>query len=192
MKKYLTIELEERDYNDFVRFCDINGYDENKKVKQCFAKGYNIEKYGLLSESEPKIIEKEVIKEIIVEKPVEVIKEIEVIKEVIVEKPVEIIKEIEVPIKQERTDSTNSKITGLYKKIIELEREKESLKKTLSSNNECDKLRNRLKDFETKNNEQKKLINEKDEKISHLKKELYNCNNKPGGVTFLRSSNLKF
>lgn len=78
-KKLLTIEIDERDYKDFQRFCDINGFDEIKKVKQCFTKGYNIEKYGTLSENEPRVIEKEIIveKEIIKEVPVEKIIEVQ-------------------------------------------------------------------------------------------------------------------
>jgi uncharacterized coiled-coil protein SlyX len=79
----LTINLSKQDHNDLVSFCKMNGIELVEDfVKLCFRKGYYIEKYGLLNQGNlPEVIdrefEKEVIKEIIVE------------KEVIVEKPVE-------------------------------------------------------------------------------------------------------
>lgn len=169
MKKSLIINLNSNDYNDFVRFCEINGYDENKKSVQCFTKGYNLEKYGSLSDPEPQIIEKEVVKEIIIEKPIEK----EIIKEIIVEKPIEIIKEVE------KLD--NNKINKLYKKIIELENQN----KILNSKNE---------NFKHENSEIEEIKNtllERDDEISRLKRKLNECNNR-GGVQFLHSSNLKF
>jgi len=80
---FLTINLSKQDHNDLVSFCKMNGIELVEDfVKLCFRKGYYIEKYGLLNQGNlPEVIdrefEKEVIKEIIVE------------KEVIVEKPVE-------------------------------------------------------------------------------------------------------
>lgn len=85
-------------------FCMLNGItDINKFVQECFKQGFDIQRYGLLGET-PNEGEKDLIKEVIVEKrieiPVEVIKEvekiIEVIKEVPVEKVVEVIKEVPV------------------------------------------------------------------------------------------------
>ena len=93
---------------------DIDGF-----ILKCFKQGFDIKKYGLLGEtlndSENDLKtgvdeEKHLIKEVIVEKrveiPVEIIKEIvvekEVIKEVPVEKIVEIIKQV--PVEQQLTD----------------------------------------------------------------------------------------
>jgi len=168
MRKSLTINLNPNDFNDFVRFCEMNGYDENKKSVQCFIKGYNLEKYGSLSDPEPQIIEKEVVKEIVIEKPIEK----EIIKEIVVEKPIEIIKEVE------KLD--NNKINKLYKKIIELENQN----KTLSSREE---------NYQDKNLEIEKLkktLLDRDDQISKLKRKLNECNSR-GGVQFLHSSNLK-
>ncbi|NDB79268.1 hypothetical protein EB155_05320 [archaeon] len=74
-------------------FCELNEIGIEDFVKECFNKGYQIEKYGLLTIDGQTVIEKEVIKEIIKEVPVEKIIEKEIIKEV--EVPVEVIKEIE-------------------------------------------------------------------------------------------------
>ena len=202
MKKYLTIELEERDYSDFIRFCDINGYDEGKKVKQCFIKGYNIEKYGLLSDSEPKIIEKEVIKEVIVEKPVEIIKEIEkpveIIKEIPVEKIVvnEVIKEVPIErvVEKEIYITDNEKVNGLLSKIQELESrppqviEKEVIKEVVKEIENTEK----IKQLQESIIKQQQIIKENNNKILQLERKLLNCNDNSGNATFLRSSNLKY
>ena len=68
-------------------YCNLNDIpDVNKFILKCFTEGYNIQKYGLLGGgNEPQIIEREV----------EVIKEVEKIVEVPVEKIVEVIKEVE-------------------------------------------------------------------------------------------------
>jgi len=73
-------------------YCNLNDIpDVDKFILKCFTEGYNIQKYGLLGGSnEPQIIEKEV----------EVIKEVEKIVEVPVEKIVEIVKEIPGPTKE--------------------------------------------------------------------------------------------
>ena len=90
-------------------YCQLNNVDNiDGFIKKCFDSGFNIEKYGLLGnqlnedEKDLKtsdVEEKQLIKEVIVEKrveiPVEVIKEVVVEKEIIKEVPVEKIKEIE-------------------------------------------------------------------------------------------------
>lgn len=83
---------------EFNLYCKINKIeDTNKLAKKIFDRGFAIEKYGETPyqvKGQEKIIEKEIIKEVIVEKIIEVIKEvpveknIEVIKEVLVEKNV--------------------------------------------------------------------------------------------------------
>jgi len=137
-------------------FCKLNNIEDiDGFIKKCFISGLNVEKYGLLgkplNEGENhlkmgEIIEKEVIKEVIVEKrveiPVEVIKEvekivevpIEVIKEVIVEKEVPVEKEVEiikeVPVEKIVTkieyisDKTNE--NELIEKMSKLEEERQN------------------------------------------------------------------
>ena len=93
---------------EIYEYCMHNGItDINKFVQDCFKQGYDIKKYGLLGKTLNEG-EKDLIKEVIVEKqvevPVEVIKEVEVpvtkIVEKIVEVPVEKIVEkiVEVPV----------------------------------------------------------------------------------------------
>lgn len=107
-KNLSTINLSRKQLKDVEEFCKLNKIDDVEGfLLKCFIEGYEIEKYGLLSET-GKVREKEVIVEkrievpveVIVEKPVieyvEVEKEVikEIIKEVPVEKTIEIIKEV--------------------------------------------------------------------------------------------------
>jgi hypothetical protein len=116
-KNWSTINLSPKQVRDVEQYCKLNNIDDISTFFQtCFIKGYEIEKFGLLSGDE-KVIEKEVIVEkrveipveVIIEKPiieyVEVEKEIikEIPREVIVEKIVEVTKEIPVEKVVERT-----------------------------------------------------------------------------------------
>jgi len=81
-KNSLTIELTKQDVDDINSFCNLNEIkDQNGYLALCLRKGHYIEKYGLLNQGQlPDVInrefEKEIIKEVIVE------------KEVFIEKPV--------------------------------------------------------------------------------------------------------
>ena len=108
----IKIKLSNTEHKDLLSYCNLNDLLISEVVKKSFTTGFNIERYGLLNPGGNQ--EKEVIKEVIVEKrveiPVEVIKEIvqveyvevpvekiiEVIKEVPFEKIVEVIKEVPV------------------------------------------------------------------------------------------------
>jgi hypothetical protein len=81
-KNSLTIDISKQDHNDLISFCKLNEIsDIDGFIKLCFRKGLMIEKYGLLNQGNlPDIIERELEKE--------VIKEVIVEKEIIVEKPV--------------------------------------------------------------------------------------------------------
>ena len=93
-------------------YCSLNKIEDiDKFISDCFRQGFNIEKYGLLGNTlndgekhlkADEVEEKQVIKEVIVEKrveiPVEVIKEIEKIVEVPVDRIIEVEKIVEVPI----------------------------------------------------------------------------------------------
>ena len=130
-------------------FCKLNNIDDvDGFIKNIFQEGFNIKKYGLLGktlnegEKELKtggIEEKQVIKEVIVEKrvevPVEVIKEVEklvevpveVIKEIPVEKIViqEVIKEVPIDrvIEKEIYITDDTQVNELLLKIQQLEQE---------------------------------------------------------------------
>ena len=91
--------FEKTELQDLEAYCKLNNLDVDKVIKDSYLQGFRIEKYGLLNSGVGgKVIEKEIIKEIpreiIVEKVVEVIKEIPIEK--VVEKTVEIVKEIPV------------------------------------------------------------------------------------------------
>jgi hypothetical protein len=96
----VEIKLTHTQLKSVQEYCKLNNIEDvNKFITKCYTEGFNIKKYGLLGDDSEKIggieekqVEIEVIKEIRVEVPVEVIKE--VVK--YVEVPVEIIKEVEV------------------------------------------------------------------------------------------------
>ena len=122
------INLNSKELKDIMSFCDLNELDFDEFINSCFNKGYQIEKYGLLTTEDGRQViveEKEVIKEVRVEIPVEVEKIIE--KEIIIEVPVEVEKivEVEKPIKvfiEKLIDVTDDEqINELTKKIKELE-----------------------------------------------------------------------
>jgi hypothetical protein len=83
----VKLSLSNTEYKELTTFCNLNDLLISSVVKQSFTTGFNIERYGLLGDTPNQV---EVIKEVPVEKIVEVIKEIEIIKEV----PVEIIREV--------------------------------------------------------------------------------------------------
>jgi len=94
-----TIVLTISELKDLENYCALNNLDVEKIIKSSFKQGFNIEKYGLLGNTLNEG-EKEVIKEVIVEKRVEI--PVEVIKEVVkveyVEVPVEKIVTVEKPV----------------------------------------------------------------------------------------------
>jgi hypothetical protein len=130
----ITLELDSNQYKDLTRYCGLNKFIPEEIAKKSYLEGFTIEKYGLLGKThnngekdlktggiQEKRVEIEVIREKLVEIPVEVIKE--VIKIEYVEIPVE--KRVEVPVEKivERivnvTDDT--KINELLLKIQQLE-----------------------------------------------------------------------
>lgn len=99
MKKKQLLTLDD----EFLKYCEINQIDNVELLaKKIFQRGFTIEKYGetpTTVKGVDRIVEKEVIKEIIKEVPVEKI--VEVIKEVPIEKIVEVIKEVPIEVKGE-------------------------------------------------------------------------------------------
>jgi predicted RNase H-like nuclease (RuvC/YqgF family) len=58
-------------------YCKLNNIEDvDKFITKCYTEGFNIKKYGLMGDDSGKSVEIEVIKEIQVEVPVEVIKEV--------------------------------------------------------------------------------------------------------------------
>lgn len=184
-KNLLTYDVPKKVYDDVEKYCKLNSIDNiNDFMFKCFKQGFDIVKYGLLGEDgEIKVIEKEVIKEVIVEKkiPIETIKEIEIIKEVPVEKIIEIIKEV--PVEKIVQVSDNTQLNELLLKKQQLENELqqknelvESLKKDLSekpiqTNNDDNKnklLQETLQKLKKQNIDLSKEIDELKEKLNQL------------------------
>jgi len=164
-KNSQIINLTSKELKDLKTFCDLNEIDIDQFIKECFKKGYQIEKYGLLTTDDGQQVvfeEKEVIKEVIKEVPVEVEKIIEkevikevpveiekiVVKEVIkeVEKPIEVIKEVEkivevekpveVVVEKEVYITDDEQVKELGGKIAELNEINSSLIKELKTTEE--------------------------------------------------------
>jgi DNA repair exonuclease SbcCD ATPase subunit len=197
----------------------VSAFCESQEIKDvdnfmylCFKQGFDVKRYGLLGKT-LNDGEKDLIKEVIVEKrveiPVEVIKEVEKIVEVPVDRIVEIVKEIEkiveVPVEKIVTNieyiSDNSKQNELLLKIPQLENE------TAKKNDELDELSQTLDELRQKldikeDNDKVKLLQQtlqnlrgelqqKNEQIKELEKinrDLLNGNQNQGYL--LRGSNL--
>jgi hypothetical protein len=97
----ITLELDSKQYKDLTRYCELNKFVIEDIVKKSYLEGFTIEKYGLLGGTGG-VQEKEVIKEVVVEKRVEI--PVEVIKEVVkveyVEVPVEKVVTVEKPVER--------------------------------------------------------------------------------------------
>ena len=139
-KNSQIINLTSKELKDLKTFCDLNEIDIDQFIKECFKKGYQIEKYGLLTTDDGQQVvfeEKEVIKEVIKEVPVEVEKIIEkevikevpveiekiVVKEVIkeVEKPIEVIKEVEKIVEVEKPVEVIKEVEKPVEVVVEKE-----------------------------------------------------------------------
>jgi DNA repair exonuclease SbcCD ATPase subunit len=139
------------DYCRLNEITDLNGF-----IVKTLKKGFDTEVYGLLGNSlnegekylktgivGEKQVEIEVIREILVEIPVEVIKEVIVEKEIIKEVPVEVIKEIEKVVTKIEyiSDKTSEnelggKIANLEENIFQLNKDLESERKIFSTKTE--------------------------------------------------------
>ena len=132
----IKINLSTAEHKDLLSYCNLNDLLISSVVKDSFTVGFNIERYGLLNPMktggiQEKQVEKEIIREKRVEIPVEVIKEVikieyvevpvEVIKEVPVEKIVEVIKYVDREvIKEVKVEVPVEKIVYIYDKKEEV------------------------------------------------------------------------
>ena len=95
------LNLSSTENKDLISYCNMNDLRISEVIKKSYHEGFNIERYGLLNTGgiREKQVEKEVIVEKRVEIPVEVIKEVVRIEyvEVPVDRIVEIIKEVPSP-----------------------------------------------------------------------------------------------
>ena len=183
----VTLELDSNQYKDLTRYCELNKFIPEEIVKKSYLEGFMIEKYGLLGNTGG-VQEKEVIKEVVVEKRVEI--PVEIIKEVVkveyVEVPVEVIKEVfvEVPVekevvKQVPVETIVTKIeyisdktseNELLLKIQQLETEKQEFSTKLTETE------GKLEIFSTKTTEMENIFHDKmskkDEELDELRHSL--------------------
>jgi chromosome segregation ATPase len=170
-------------------YCKLNDIsDTDAFIKACFEKGYNIEKYGLLSE-DGRLIEKEVIVEKRVEVPVEVIKEVEKVVEVVKEVPVEkvVIKEViqEIPVdrvvEKEVYITDDKQVDELLLKIQQLENEMSKSDLELNElrqefSTKTQELEDVRQEFSTKTEEMENIfqnkMSKKDEELDKLRHSL--------------------
>lgn len=178
----IKINLSTAEHKDLLSYCNLNDLLISSVVKNSFTTGFNIERYGLLNTGgiREKQVEKEVIVEKRVEIPVEVIKEVVRIEYVEVEKPIEVIKEVivdrivekvvevikEVPVEKivyvTDQEEMNSKI---FQKEQEFEEQRQifSTKTQELENifhNEKKELLSKIQELETKGPEVKEIIRE--------------------------------
>ena len=189
----IKIDLTTNEQKDLKSYCKLNELDETEIVKKSYLEGFKIEKYGLLGNTGG-VQEKQVVKEVIVEKrveiPVEVIKEVvkieyvevpvdrvvEKIVEITKEVPVEVIKEIfvEVPVEVVVTKteyvSDDSQINELLLKIQQMESDKQLF------STKTQELEEQVQIFSTKTTEMENIfqnkMSKKDEELDRLRQEL--------------------
>jgi len=169
------INFSSSELKDIKAFCKLNELDMDEFVKICFNQGYQIEKYGLLNADGVKVVEKEVIKEVRVEVPVEKVVEKEVIKEV----PVEIIKEVEkiitknIPVEKEVIKEVTVEVIKEVEKPVEKVVTKEVY---IKDDEEVQELGNKIakleEEIQKEKEEYKQKIDEKENEKSELKRRI--------------------
>lgn len=204
----VKIKLSSSEYQDLVSFCNLNDLLISDVVKKSFISGFNIEKYGLLGGNE-KVVE--VVKEVEVIKevpspPIE-IKVIEyvdreVIKEVPVEKIVNVYDNSEIEKLLNRIselENSETKIIEVIKEVpveiikeVQVEKPIEIIKEVfiekpenLELKSKFDALQNTLQNLRKENMEKETKIKEYEQKIIEINKSNFDRN-----AVFLRNSNL--
>jgi len=169
------IKLTNSQLTSVQEYCKLNNIEDmDKFISKCYTEGFNLKKYGLLSDDsgktgffDEKQVEIEVIREIQVQVPVEVIKYVEVIKEVIIEVPV--------PNIVEKRDEPVSNLVDIYDKK---EEEVISNDKILLLQETLQKLRKELS-----------LKNTRIEDLEKINKQLESIKVEQGAV-YLKGSNI--
>ena len=196
----LPKDLKDKIWN-YCRLNDIT--DLNDFMIKTLKKGFDIEVYGLLGETNndgENLVEKEIIVEKRVEIPVEVIKEVEKVVEVIKEIPVDRVVEKEIYITDDnQINELVGKVSNLEENIFQLNQEIESERKIFSTkveemeiffqkemskkNEELDELRRSLdiyldisKEDNEKIKEDKRKISDLTDKISQLESDVLKLN----------------
>jgi predicted RNase H-like nuclease (RuvC/YqgF family) len=184
-------------------FCSANNIEDiDNFIYRCFKQGFDIERFGYLGnplndgEKDLKtgiIDEKQVVKEVIVEKrveiPVEVIKEVIVEKEIIKEVPVEkVVTKIEYISDKTSENELLTKIEQLEKEMSKKNKELDEVRRSLDIN--LDKTNEKM--LEDTLQKLRKELKDKTERIRELEKinqDLQSPKDKLKAI-FMRGSNL--
>ena len=164
------LNLSSTENKDLISYCNLNDLRISEVVKKSYLEGFNIERYGLLNTGgiREKQVEKEVIVEKRVEIPVEVIKEVVMIEyvEVPVDRIVEIIKEVPSPpvetevIKYvDREVIKEVKVEVPVEKIVYIYDKKEEEVVTKEETN-CDEFLSKIQELESRKPEVIEVIKE--------------------------------
>ena len=164
------LNLSSTENKDLISYCNMNDLRISEVIKKSYLEGFNIERYGLLNTGgiREKQVEKEVIVEKRVEIPVEVIKEVVRIEyvEVPVDRIVEIIKEVPSPpvetevIKYvDREVITEVKVEVPVEKIVYIYDKKEEEVVTKVETN-CDEFLLKIQELESRKPEVVEVIKE--------------------------------
>ena len=164
------LNLSSTENKDLISYCNMNDLRISEVIKKSYLEGFNIERYGLLNTGgiREKQVEKEVIVEKRVEIPVEVIKEVVRIEyvEVPVDRIVEIIKEVPSPpvetevIKYvDREVITEVKVEVPVEKIVYIYDKKEEEVVTKVETN-CDEFLLKIQELESRKPEVIEVIKE--------------------------------
>ena len=164
------LNLSSTENKDLISYCNLNDLRISEVIKKSYLEGFNIERYGLLNTGgiREKQVEKEVIVEKRVEIPVEVIKEVVRIEyiEVPVDRIVEIIKEVPSPpletevIKYvDREVITEVKVEVPVEKIVYIYDKKEEEVVTKEETN-CDEFLSKIQELESRKPEVIEVIKE--------------------------------
>ena len=164
------LNLSSTENKDLISYCNMNDLRISEVIKKSYLEGFNIERYGLLNTGgiREKQVEKEVIREKRVEIPVEVIKEVVRIEyvEVPVDRIVEIIKDVPSPpvetevikyvdrevIKEVKVEVPVEKIVYIYDK-----KEEEVVTKVETN---CDEFLSKIQELESRKPEVIEVIKE--------------------------------
>jgi hypothetical protein len=176
------LNISSTENKDLISYCNLNDLRISEVIKKSYLEGFNIERYGLLNTGgiREKQVEKEVIVEKRVEIPVEVIKEVVRIEYIEVEKPIEVVKEVIVDRIVEKVVEVIKEISvekivyvtdqeEMNSKIFQKEQEFEEQRQIFSTktqelenifHNEKKELLSKIQELETKEPEVKEIIRE--------------------------------
>jgi len=152
---------------EIENYCELNDLEVPKTLNEALRQGFTILQFGM-GPSKPKVIEKpvEVIKEVIKEVPVEVIREVEVIKEVPVDRIIEVEKNI------------NVNVDGKEVNYIEyIDKLNTDISKLEVSNRQITK---ELTDSKTEVGRLNQVVTTSETKVEELKKDLKECKDSGG------------